>query len=348
MTGVSFLRSVLMSLAAFAAIAMAFIMLFDPYGVSPIRIGRQHALVDSNQRFMFPQVARSGQFDSVVIGTSTIRLLRPDKLNEVFSGRFANLAMNAATPWEQSRIASLFLKNKPSARNLIVGLDLLWCQRGATIPQRTFRGFPDWLYDDNRLNDIGPMFSMQTLEFSARTLLNRFGLMKARMQFDGYDNFTPPETSYDLAKARINIWNTSGGGSLPAPQVPALTLSQEQLAQTSYPALTILSDLLHSKSSQLTVTLAFMPMHQAHQPRPGSLEDVYQRECKARVAAIARQHGSLLVDFDIPSPITQADENYWDPLHYRTFIADRIVAALSAARSGAASQDYRTLFVPAR
>ena len=49
----------------------------------------------------------------------------------------------------------------------------------------------------------------------------------------------------------------------------------------------------------------------------------------------------LVVDFMLPSPITDDDDNYWDALHYRVGIADRIVHDLAAADRGEASADYR-------
>jgi hypothetical protein len=57
----------------------------------------------------------------------------------------------------------------------------------------------------------------------------------------------------------------------------------------------------------------------------------------------ARIPNTLAVDFMLPSPITEADDNYWDALHYRVAIADRIVRDLGAADRGEASEDYRIL-----
>jgi hypothetical protein len=50
-----------------------------------------------------------------------------------------------------------------------------------------------------------------------------------------------------------------------------------------------------------------------------------------RIAAIARRHKAPFIDFNIPSGITTNDDNYWDPLHYRLPIADRIVKGIEQA-----------------
>src|SRR3954470_65919 len=89
------------------AILYAFIVLMDPFGV---RVSPGHAptpIMDVNQRFMYPQLVRSGRYDSAIFGTSTVRLLDPDQLNAQFGGRFINLGMNAATPWEQMQLVDL-------------------------------------------------------------------------------------------------------------------------------------------------------------------------------------------------------------------------------------------------
>ena len=50
------------------------------------------ALLDGSQRFAYPQVMRSGRFDSIIVGSSTARLIDPEQLNGPFAARFANMA----------------------------------------------------------------------------------------------------------------------------------------------------------------------------------------------------------------------------------------------------------------
>ena len=76
-------------------------------------------------------------------------------------------------------------------------------------------------------------------------------------------------------------------------------------------------------------------------PSPGSRGAVLWRECKRRVSALAKRvPNALVVDFMRPSPITSVDENYWDGMHYRLAVADRVARDLATANRGAASQDY--------
>ena len=81
-----------------AGLLYAAVVLLDPYGLRATPGAPPRPLMDLNQRFMYPQIVRSGRFDSAVFGTSTVRLLNPQRLNETFGGRFANLGLTQAPP----------------------------------------------------------------------------------------------------------------------------------------------------------------------------------------------------------------------------------------------------------
>ena len=53
----------------------ALIIAMDTYGLRPSAQNAPRPLMDLNQRFMYPQVVRSGRFDAAIFGTSTLRLL---------------------------------------------------------------------------------------------------------------------------------------------------------------------------------------------------------------------------------------------------------------------------------
>ncbi len=342
----SFIAVFLAVCGGLATLLLAFILLLDPYGVSPIQLPLKRAIMDINQRYMYPQVVRTRAFDSVVIGTSTSRLLDPEALNAAFGGRFANLAMNAGTAWEQSELGKLYLRHNPSPRTAIIGIDRVWCMPEGVIEKITFRGFPAWMYDENPLNDLPQVFNLQTLEIAGRLALFHLRLMPERIRRDGYEVFTPPEATYDLARARFHLWKGSRDTTI-TPQVPAVTLRPDEVDALVFPAIAWLDDLLGRMPAETRRILAYMPVHIAAQPVPGSRDAATVDVCKARIDAVARRHGAQVVDFAIHSPVTREDSNYWDPLHYRLPIADRITAGLKrAAETG--QNDPDGLFVVRR
>ena len=127
----------------------AFIALINPYGNLPPGPPDNIVITDVNQRFTYPQIIRSGRYDALIIGTSTTRLIPPDRLSETLDVRFAALAMNSATAWEQYQVADLFLRSVPDPKGIMVGIDVVWCLPNADTERFTHRPFPEWMYDDN-------------------------------------------------------------------------------------------------------------------------------------------------------------------------------------------------------
>ena len=322
-----------LTLAAAAAGSAAAIFLFvlavDPYGLR-VGPGRPPApIMDLNQRFMYPQIVRSGRYDSAVVGTSTVRLLDPQRLGTLFGARFANLGLNAGTPWEQIQLARLLLGHVRQPKVLIFGLDLPWCSPSADRDRLTFRTFPAWLYEERPLRYAYKLLSLKSLEIAGRVALNRLWLMPDRIKADGYEMFVPPDAQYDLARARSH---TALQGVPPPPSGKG-PLSDADRAALRMPALDRLQDVLGTVP-QTRKILIFPPVHVSVQPTPASPAADEEAECKRRIVEIARRTGSTLIDFRLRSAVTMEDANYWDPLHYRVAIADRLATTLRDAAGG--------------
>jgi len=313
-----------------------FILLLDPYDIVPFSLPIDRRIVSISDRFMYPQIVRSKRFDSLVIGTSTSRLLDPEVLDRLFHVRFANLAMSSATAWEQKTMLDLFVRTVGPPKALIVGLDGVWCDQRADYNRITFRGFPDWLYDGNPWKKYLYLFNYGTLEIAARLVGYHLNLYGERIRYDGYEVFVPPESQYDPVRAHDTIWR---GVRPPSDQLPQ-PLAAQELTQLSFPALQWLdAGLARLPSTSLTV-LAFMPVHVAAQPPPGTRDAGIETECKSRIVAIGRKYGAKVIDWRIASPLTQNDANYWDRLHYRVPIATHLAEELSAAAlAGRESED---------
>ena len=331
----AFTRSLIASAALVGAAVIALVALIDPYGLRAAPGHPPGPIMDANQRLSYPQIARGGPFDAAVFGTSTARLLDPDALDAAFGARFANLAVNAATPDEQIRLANLFLANRP-VRAVLFGLDATWC--AADPPARTANAFPDWLYAEGAPWGMLRQVNLRAVAVATQAALARAGLARARIRPDGYAVFTPPDDRYDLERARAHI---RAGAADPAARAEA--------PDAPMPALGRLDDLLGRLPPQALKLVAFMPVHAAAQGAPGTAAGRREEACKTRVAAIGTRRGAVVVDFRRISPLTIRDANYWDALHYRLPVAARVVADLKAAvMSGAADPDgvYRVLARP--
>jgi hypothetical protein len=315
----------------------AFVALVDPYDVVPFSPPMARPPMDLNQRFMFPAIVRRGGYDSAVFGTSTARLFEPVRLNAALGGRWANLAMNAATAYEQYRLADLYLRHTPAPRAVLFGLDAPWCSGTADTDRFTFRPFPPWMYDDNRWNDLLYLLNGKAVEIAGRLVGHHLGLMPQRLGWDGYERFVPPEASYDAARARGHIYaETSGRIETRDPPEP---VSDAMRASWRFPALGWLNDLLARLPPETVRLIVFTPVHRIAQPVAGSAAAAQEAECKRQVAQIAVRHKATVIDFRIDSEITRTDTNYWDRLHFRVPVAERVVGSIAAAATGAAATD---------
>lgn len=324
------------------------VLAMNPYGNLPRTVLAQHVIMDDNQRYQYPAIVRSQRFDSAIIGTSTARLIAPKGLEAIFGGRFANLALNDGTAWEQSQMAELFQQEVAQPRTLIVGLDWVWCRRDADRNRITRRGFPEWLYDRDPINDFAYLLNVRAVEIAVRRLGAALGVSKPRWPDDGFEIFTPPEDAYDLERARRHIYD-NGPRTAPAPTRPAYVADPRVVAAWTYPALDWLEAITRGRFRQ--GALIFMPVHVANQPAPDSQSAVEEAECKRRIAQIGRRAGWPVIDFRLASAITTEDTNYWDGLHYRLPIARRIETAIASVLKNGADDpggDWRVLSAAAR
>ena len=304
-----FLRWSLASFAILAAGIQAFILVMDPYQDVPFAPPMRRALIAQNQRYSYPAVARSAAFDSAIIGTSTLRLLDPARLDAALGTRFANLAMNSATAYEQRRLHALFMRHHPAARQLVLGIDDSWCKQQ---PERyTFRGFPAWMYDDNRWNDLLYLFNDKALENAVRMWQYARGRRPEKYAASGFKDFTRDFGPLDLRRTRRAIY-----GAAQADPPPAFAASdvEPRLAHPEWPLpnLIHLPAILAATPAATRIVLVFPPFHAYHTAQ----EAARLGECKGRVLRTAAGDPRIdVLDYMLDGPLTREDANYWDPLH---------------------------------
>ncbi len=332
-----FFRLIAGAAAIAAGIVYAFVVLVDPFDTLPLSPPADRPPVASNQRFSYPSLARSPRFDSAIIGTSSSRLLRPEVLNPLFGARFVNLAMNDATVYEQSRLFGLFARTHPAPKVVMLGLDYRWCPTGPDYQRLTFRTFPEWMYRDNLWAGYLEMFNAYTVQSAGQMFGIMIGIKQPDQGRDGYTSFVPPDATYDSARALVHL---RGEG----PYVPGGEREGAPSAW-SYPAMGPLRAMLVSVPAATRKVLFFIPYNHRMLTDPGSAGAVVWDECRRRVVAeAARVPNTQVLDFMRPSPITEADDNYWDGIHYRTGVADRLSRDMAGAGQGETSDDYIVLW----
>jgi hypothetical protein len=332
------IRRLLSWAVGFAAALYAFILVLDPYRNVPFSPDLPRAPVATNQRFAYPSIARDPRFDALVFGTSTSRLLDPARLGELTGARFANLAMNSATAYEQERIFNLFVRHHPDMRYLVLGVDEAWCQLGEDTERYTFRAFPEWMYDENPWNDLAYLFNDKALEDAVRMLELLRGVREPKYRRDGYSDFTADFA----ARGRGPVHRRLHGAGAPAAIADAAVAPAPVPAGWRYGALEQLPALLAATPPGTRTVLFFPPLH----ARQVAGHAARLAACKGRVLAQTAAFPRLsIIDYMFVSPLTRDDDNYWDPLHFTRAVAAQIEQDVAATLDGhpPAGNDRRVL-----
>lgn len=300
-----------------------FIILVDPYDTLNLSIQKKREPIVTNQRYSYPAIAQKDFHDSAIIGTSSIRLLNPSDLNPIFNAKFVNLAMNSATAYEQTAIAKVFTQMHKRINYLIVGVDSVWCDTNNEPEKLTFRPFPPWLYDNNELNDYTNMFTTRALENSVRLIEYWLGKREARYSINGYGIFVGDDSKYDLNKARIKIYGNEKN-KFEFQKKLALYKANPKPPKNnvSFPVHEkYLSEIFNDLPKETIKLLVFVPYHFKHYYRISEKMNA----CKIALKRFSTKYENThIVDFMFGSDITVEDENYWDVLHYRIHIANRL------------------------
>lgn len=342
-----FFRLFVILLAALFTGGYAFIVVMDPYDSIPFSPKWERVPVDRDQTYFYPALARSARFDSAVIGTSTVRLLKPEELNPRLDSRFVNLAMNAATVFEQEAIFDIFWRHHPNPKTVIFGIDHLYFEEKNFQAHLGERGYwPEWLYDQNPYNNF-PAYRLKTLTHAWREFLTITGLKTYKYGRDGYTDFTKPLDEYDLNRARVKIYGSPTPKPVRAVE-PPVRLPPETIRAMQFPQLEVLTRMLDKLPAATVKVLFITPFHHYAQPPPGSEEEIRWREFLRRLTDIARNHPrTWLLDLNIVSPITSDDSHYWDTGHYTVIVASHLAALIEEGIRGRnRSDDFVRLYPP--
>ena len=321
-----FARLLLVTVLVAGGLLYGFIVTVDPWDMLPLSPRLPRIPISTNTRFSMPALARGTGFDSVMLGTSTSRLMQPAVLDHALGAHFLQLGMNSASAWEQARLLSLFMRHHPAPRVVMIDIDAAWCRNRPGNLTGPNRPWPEWMYGGSPWAGYLHMANLYALQEAANQFLWLVGVKAQRFGSDGYTSFVPPDARYDRARVDRAFAAWTPPDPTPAPA------GAEHVAPDSLPLLrTMLSGLPMG-----TRRLLWFPPASAflHGP-PGSRSRMRALACRRAVTAMAADMAdTLVVDFDIPGPIVDDRDSFWDPLHYRLSVAQRIMGDLGHIAGG--------------
>ncbi len=305
----------------------AFILLVDPFGVSPLSLIRDDILPNANRRFVVPQIVRSGRFDSFQVGTSTMDRITPGTPERVFGGRFANVSLQAATPFETELVLASIGGNVPKLRHVLIGIDYTWCSRRPPPQYHQVIRIPEHLYRGNKLSIYANLLSLATLRLARQKLAVKLGWDKQRFTLDGNrPNLEPDRPFGPEVLGRIYRGQTRPAW-LAQPELgpPDVKLTDKDLPAAAFPALVHLAAGLDAVPPAASVIVILMAPHAVSLPEPRSVAAHDLEVCKLRIAEIAAARKAQTVDMMYVSRWTADDKAFQDYIHYNYAIGDLVL-----------------------
>lgn len=295
-----------------------FIIIIDPWGILPLSPPLHRIPISTNARYSFPALAIHQQFDSAIIGTSTSRPLQPQLLNKPLDAHFVNLSMNASTPWEQEKIFNLFIKYHPHPKVIIFNTDTIWCFHD---PNHSNRPIPLWMYEGSPWMGYLKMANQYALQEAANQFLWLIGLKKQRYGSDGYTPLLPASFVYDPQKVNdVFAGWTKADNSAPNGRIP------------KQPALPRLQRMIDKLPKDTLKIIIIPPFSTEFYGNSGGWTDIRWKACKANLTHLAQTTpNTTAVDFALPNHFTQQRDSFWDPIHFRPFVAEVIINGIISA-----------------
>lgn len=318
------------------ALLYLWVYLVDPYDIFMFSADASRSPVSSKRRHFNPGIARNPSFDSFIMGTSTVMLLKPQHLNQLLNAKIANLSLPAGSPYEQLRMASLFIDYHEELNLIILSVDDVWCSidgadKYIDVNDKGLveeRQLQEWRYGSSFWQQLPPL-NKRIIKDSRRQLGNILGFRSFPYDADGYADFTRQfAEQWDQAEIQKNLYGTAETKIKEAVQA-AVKVTEAEIKRWKFADIIILKDWLSSLPVSTRKILFFPPHHHYKQAPSGSKDELKWNECKKRVADIGLTVPQLtVIDFMIKSSITTNDANYWDPMHYTVAIADKIEQTL--------------------
>lgn len=325
---IGFIKSFVFTSLVAVSFLMMFVVVVDPYDSLSISPPIERLPSSKNQRFAYSAIARSDNFDSLILGTSTTRMLNPAQLDKALGSKFANLSMNTGTAFEQMQIFEKFRRAHNATKQVIWGIDGIWCATKKPSARLTNREFPFWLYDQNKWNDYLHLLNFKTVESAVRQVAIIFGLRRAEYGRDGFRNLNKKGTRYDLDRARLNLYGQTAPKPFPQPLTKAAVTNQERKSW-HFPDVQTLEEYVSETAKNTKILFMMVPYHDFYFGAPNGRDKLILNDCKKRFEMMARRNANIdFIDFMIASDFTRTDRFYWDHMHYNDEGAKIIEEAL--------------------
>ena len=304
-------------LASLCAAIVALVVVVDPYEIYHPASFYVPAYASGTQSYSNAGVAKTHDYDSIIIGTSVTENCRPSVYGEALGGRFVKLPMNGGTARDHAAMMDAAFASR-DVRRVVYGLDLFAVSLYYTNQKAEL---PEYLYDSNLLNDVHYWFNRDVLFNAIPDALSRAGTPDFDALHDSMYFWSPPDMPG--AQALIAQVDTS---HLPeqGDTATAVEFAQQHLDHNILP---------YVRAHRDTTFYIFFPpysmLYWADHAANGSFAgDMAQK--LLLMEALVREENVRLYDFQLTARWTENYDLYYDLIHYTASVNDEMAHAMAA------------------
>lgn len=138
---------------------VALVVLIDPFEVYHKAAAFIPPIESGTQSYSNAGIAKTYDYDSIIIGSSMTENFRPSQLDAALGGRFVKLCVNGGTPFNHRQMMEMAFASH-EIKTVLYGLDVDALSFFYKTPKAEM---PTYLYDDELLNDVQYWFNRSVL-----------------------------------------------------------------------------------------------------------------------------------------------------------------------------------------
>lgn len=159
MTNTQWGRLTLALLVLALGLIVSSVVIIDPFEIYHKATAFIPPIESGTQSYSNAGIAKSYDYDSIIIGSSMTENFRPSQLNSLLGGRFVKLCINGGTPFNHKQMMDIAFGTH-DVRRVFYGLDIGALSFFYTTPKAEM---PTYLYDDDIFNDVQYWFNQSVL-----------------------------------------------------------------------------------------------------------------------------------------------------------------------------------------
>ena len=299
------------------------VVLIDPFEIYHQATAFIPPITNGTQNYANAGIAKSYEYDSVIIGSSMTENFRPSQMDSLLGGRFVKLCINGGSPYNHRQMMELAFRTHDVTR-VFYGLDVEALTYFYTTPKCEM---PEYLYDDDLFNDTAYWFNHSVLARYIPQCLKTLG----QSDPDQRDTMYMWGDLYEYGKEAALRYVTITGETVEQGDLPEVP----ELSQQS--GLNVYSNLLpFIEAHPDTEFIVFFPPYSLVQwvdfYQQGTM--IYHLEQKEAVIRILLGYDNVKIyDFQAELDWVTDLDNYIDAWHYGPWINDAIVERVAAGKN---------------